>query len=193
MKKFQFPLHRDPRCNLATAGGVVPGQGFQFPLHRDPRCNCKILPSGGRACWWFQFPLHRDPRCNAMQGMYNAGTAGFSSLYIGILAATHLEIEGVAIQYVSVPFTSGSSLQPRSPQSSQRDLSSFSSLYIGILAATRFFPALQDLGLCFSSLYIGILAATTRARYLMKNYIVSVPFTSGSSLQQGPFRHYECR
>ena len=36
---FQFPLHRDPRCNsdfLYTR----PGQyEFQFPLHRDPRCN----------------------------------------------------------------------------------------------------------------------------------------------------------
>ncbi len=168
-RRFQFPLHRDPRCNPVRRRHIRNVRQFQFPLHRDPRCNLEF------SC----VPVPANP--------------GFSSLYIGILAATHLEIEGVAIQYVSVPFTSGSSLQPRSPQSSQRDLSSFSSLYIGILAATRFFPALQDLGLCFSSLYIGILAATTRARYLMKNYIVSVPFTSGSSLQQGPFRHYECR
>jgi len=44
--------------------------------------------------------------------MYNAGTAGFSSLYIGILAAT-LYGDDISETYVS-----------------------FSSLYIGILAAT---------------------------------------------------------
>jgi len=36
---FQFPLHRDPRCNTGPAQGAAREEGFQFPLHRDPRCN----------------------------------------------------------------------------------------------------------------------------------------------------------
>jgi len=61
---FQFPLHRDPRCNLGQSESSVYGRTFQFPLHRDPRCNYKKLP--------VIFP----------------DISSFSSLYIGILAAT---------------------------------------------------------------------------------------------------------
>jgi len=62
---------------------------------------------------------------------------------------------------VSVPFTSGSSLQLEEQIKEIEELMGFSSLYIGILAATigykcRWFSK----ALCFSSLYIGILAAT---------------------------------
>jgi len=135
--KFQFPLHRDPRCNKVrkkdknytinvsvpfTSGSSLqlPGtkrptllKPFQFPLHRDPRCNM--------FCWYslqiakevsvpftsgsslqlemrsrpapappaFQFPLHRDPRCNLVAtGVLENDGWRFSSLYIGILAAT---------------------------------------------------------------------------------------------------------
>ena len=87
--EFQFPLHRDPRCNegengkmgktgrcfsslyigilAATEAGITSClnlEKFQFPLHRDPRCNPLYTktPSVGLE---FQFPLHRDPRCNA--------------------------------------------------------------------------------------------------------------------------------
>ena len=73
---FQFPLHRDPRCNRArftdTGRGlfsfsslyigilaathnillfVVVNKVFQFPLHRDPRCNMCILPKREAPCW----------------------------------------------------------------------------------------------------------------------------------------------
>jgi len=60
----------------------------------------------------------------------------FSSLYIGILAAT---------------------LCDRCAPLHERR---FSSLYIGILAATGISPATMASYICFSSLYIGILAAT---------------------------------
>ena len=89
----------------------------------------------------FQFPLHRDPRCNAFQ-----------------------DRQEVLSRKVSVPFTSGSSLQPIRNTPSTENLASFSSLYIGILAATLAFPALLGLILSFSSLYIGILAATNPRR-----------------------------
>ena len=84
----------------------------------------------------FQFPLHRDPRCNTYDLSADAEVVGFSSLYIGILAATGMSYslhqalycfsslyigilaatpqsnsEGFFIARVSVPFTSGSSLQ----------------------------------------------------------------------------------
>jgi len=86
---------------------------------------------------------------------------------------------------VSVPFTSGSSLQqgPSScPRSTKR---CFSSLYIGILAATRLRSCIIPFVQCFSSLYIGILAATVLLFHARRpNSSVSVPFTSGSSLQR---------
>jgi len=61
---------------------------------------------------------------------------------------------------VSVPFTSGSSLQH------------------------PLFVSLRVVFVCFSSLYIGILAATRPAGGIRNGSGVSVPFTSGSSLQR---------
>ena len=87
---------------------------FQFPLHRDPRCNFLLLPGLPASCPGFQFPLHRDPRCNATHKWASLDGSCFSSLYIGILAAT---------PYILLLRTHP--LRAR-----------FSSLYIGILAAT---------------------------------------------------------
>jgi len=64
---------------------------------------------------------------------------------------------------VSVPFTSGSSLQLEAEIYAYHDTLRFSSLYIGILAATEHFHA--------------------QCHYPE----VSVPFTSGSSLQQSSY------
>jgi len=117
----------------------------------------------------------------------------FSSLYIGILAATRIPHACKPASVVSVPFTSGSSLQPfLRTKSFELFLQRFSSLYIGILAATSTtdtyasclplfqFPLHRDprcnmsfvtasrlsMKMGFSSLYIGILAATNRgSRY----------------------------
>ena len=110
---FQFPLHRDPRCNRLTPSNRLDRPKFQFPLHRDPRCNGTVsekaeemaasfssLYIGILAATWtdfrmwekanpFQFPLHRDPRCNSER----------------------IRSQGILRGWVSVPFTSGSSLQ----------------------------------------------------------------------------------
>jgi len=109
----------------------------------------------------------------------------FSSLYIGILAATHQVLGAFIDAYVSVPFTSGSSLQPGSGGDSGSNshvsvpFTSGSSLQLG---AWFGFTTIE---LCFSSLYIGILAATRQAILPVNvNIFVSVPFTSGSSLQR---------
>ncbi len=89
---------------------IIEWVAFQFPLHRDPRCNNPIEFTVPRAVL-FQFPLHRDPRCN-LHSMILCGTVvSFSSLYIGILAATCTRLSDPLIAEVSVPFTSGSSLQ----------------------------------------------------------------------------------
>ena len=160
--KFQFPLHRDPRCNAPFKASFARSlSAFQFPLHRDPRCNNlanAVIITGGVSVPFtsgsslqriletkthvtevlFQFPLHRDPRCNLTRTLkITTGTVCFSSLYIGILAATRysclyassltwfqfplhrdprcnvasLLVTPSSLE-VSVPFTSGSSLQP---------------------------------------------------------------------------------
>jgi len=85
---FQFPLHRDPRCNTVQISFMdMYLSMFQFPLHRDPRCNAdvRLLTFGASR---FQFPLHRDPRCNQKGKPVTWSMFCFSSLYIGILAAT---------------------------------------------------------------------------------------------------------
>mgnify|MGYP001064583489 CR=1 FL=1 len=84
---------------------------FQFPLHRDPRCNL-LKPRSSLAEWNVSVPFTSG---SSLQHYKTASVwkliYGFSSLYIGILAATlpsgllHVSIN------VSVPFTSGSSLQ----------------------------------------------------------------------------------
>ena len=86
----------------------------------------------------FQFPLHRDPRCNGiLETKTHVTEVRFSSLYIGILAATRCKD--------SFRYARGHS---------------FSSLYIGILAATNGNCVTCLFVQRFSSLYIGILAAT---------------------------------
>ena len=108
--KFQFPLHRDPRCNIFCFCATNSVFLFQFPLHRDPRCNRENWPHA-IAIIMFQFPLHRDPRCNYGFITRDGGYVRFSSLYIGILAATKPNRDNKFLHAVSVPFTSGSSLQ----------------------------------------------------------------------------------
>jgi len=158
---------------------------FQFPLHRDPRCNpIRTLP---RPCLAkFQFPLHRDPRCNGRR-----------------------QTRAVSGMSVSVPFTSGSSLQLAHFCNSLNKASAFQfplhrdprcnfiSPLVSLIPCMFQFPLHRD-PRCnwkylptktqkkesFSSLYIGILAATSPCRWPSRMIAVSVPFTSGSSLQR---------
>ena len=158
---FQFPLHRDPRCNLAIRTVFLTASTFQFPLHRDPRCNSCNLPN------------HLPSPCVSVP--FTSGSSlqreifiplipllvCFSSLYIGILAATSGQRDGGSRQKVSVPFTSGSSLQPKPWRAT-------------VLHPGFQFPLHRD-PRCNADVW-GHGYTSTR---------VSVPFTSGSSLQQG--------
>jgi len=133
---------------------------FQFPLHRDPRCNRRPTSPHSRRHWvsvpftsgsslqhklviiWDFYPFVSVPftsgsslqRRQAARGVFCLYS--FSSLYIGILAATKDIYEMM------------------------QQIKRFSSLYIGILAATFFSVGGRSVLHRFSSLYIGILAAT---------------------------------
>jgi len=135
---FQFPLHRDPRCNEATLLCAQYVEKVSVPFTSGSSLQPVTVPLRRKVpVSMFQFPLHRDPRCNQS----------------GLLL--HCQVPTV-----SVPFTSGSSLQPYRAEGGAGGMRRFSSLYIGILAATLGEGLLFCLTFCFSSLYIGILAAT---------------------------------
>jgi len=112
IQMFQFPLHRDPRCNLARIMSRRNSSMFQFPLHRDPRCNSFTKPC---PCFLYRFSsLYIGILAATIKvGSIHIFNASFSSLYIGILAATRLSYIVPRVYIVSVPFTSGSSLQQR--------------------------------------------------------------------------------
>ena len=124
------------------------GYRFQFPLHRDPRCNRRLLRRDIRLPW-FQFPLHRDPRCNQILSNLVGADHGFSSLYIGILAAT----AGVSdSQLYKQAFQFPLHRDPRCNNglfNVAYEVACFSSLYIGILAATPVFCLLLGTTLSF--------------------------------------------
>ena len=139
----------------------------------------------------FQFPLHRDPRCNRTLSDASLLKLRFSSLYIGILAATVEKTGCFCFFHVSVPFTSGSSLQQiYSYCDTVKAIEEcFSSLYIGILAATRYGRLVAAPGRLFQfPLHRDPRCNGPDGRWMACNIHVSVPFTSGSSLQppKGP-------
>jgi len=108
----------------------------------------------------------------------------FSSLYIGILAATFWS---PVTWPMSAKFQFPLHRDPRCNLTALTllgHLLCFSSLYIGILVATRTLQEHYEFRCRFSSLYIGILAATYKRRTGGEISNVSVPFTSGSSLQR---------
>ena len=109
---FQFPLHRDPRCNnyprcYPNQGSIVSvpftsGSSLQPEARRRSPRRYKRFSSlyigilaatsferqTSSTISEFQFPLHRDPRCNSAVCCWRSFSSCFSSLYIGILAAT---------------------------------------------------------------------------------------------------------
>ena len=206
--QFQFPLHRDPRCNLSTSFQPI-FRSVSVPFTSGSSLQLGKLLAETTAVLMFQFPLHRDPRCNILMMMGITSQYGFSSLYIGILAATWKYFRNGCWNKVSVPFTSGSSLQralqslickkficvsvPFTSGSSLQQFSkccnyyrwSFSSLYIGILAATNFGNKNSRHGSSVSVPFTSGSSLQPEAEKAVKDFLeVSVPFTSGSSLQR---------
>jgi len=162
----------------------VPGKLFQFPLHRDPRCNFQ-KPESEKKSHYVSVPFTSGSSLQLLVLEYFATTPEVSVPFTSgsSLQQKIAEIADEEI-FVSVPFTSGSSLQLGQALKASSSTERFSSLYIGILAATEYrnepkvitkefqFPLHRD-PRCnrvlipyldaegsFSSLYIGILAAT---------------------------------
>ncbi len=169
------PLHRW-RPGFQVSVPFTSGSSLQH--------DCKALYTCSH---YVSVPFTSGSSLQPIDAPYDAeATICFSSLYIGILAATceDRQVEPAIIE-VSVPFTSGSSLQQRRDDGMLRAIrvsvpfTSGSSLQLsqrddGMLRAIRVsvpFTSGSSLQLtkhtcyliglpCFSSLYIGILAAT---------------------------------
>ena len=110
----------------------------------------------------FQFPLHRDPRCNDKEDRLLNFREGFSSLYIGILAATKATIHGIPTRSLfQFPLH-------RDPRCNCGFIHGD-----GRQSDTFQFPLHRD-PRCNTS--VGLFSCS--------EILVSVPFTSGSSLQQ---------
>ena len=113
--EFQFPLHRDPRCNtwVCVCGALsfqvsVPftsGSSLQPRVRRGKPVSIQV-----------SVPFTSGSSLQHVSTSYfiYSTPGGFSSLYIGILAATLQHSSHFVAFEVSVPFTSGSSLQHNS-------------------------------------------------------------------------------
>ena len=157
---FQFPLHRDPRCNVSSMSFSLAALSFSS-LYIGILAATVTSTVSTLIYNLFQFPLHRDPRCNLWSVKKFREFKRFSSLYIGILAATYKRIR--ANIYAS---------------------DSFSSLYIGILAATALSITIAINLLMFQfPLHRDPRCNLSWTCRLLQYWRVSVPFTSGSSLQ----------
>ena len=111
--KFQFPLHRDPRCNEflgRTPAEVARFSSLYIGILAATKSAYSAIAIGVRFS-----SLYIGILAATQSNHMGAGRDGycFSSLYIGILAATMVECRSYSgLSVVSVPFTSGSSLQP---------------------------------------------------------------------------------
>jgi len=132
---FQFPLHRDPRCNEIRRVYELGLMKFQFPLHRDPRCNFDVYSNSS---------LHQHVSVPFTSGSSLQPAAAIGPLLLvgvsvpftsGSSLQPAAAIGPLLLVGVSVPFTSGSSLQ-QGQIINMKKRTRFSSLYIGILAAT---------------------------------------------------------
>jgi len=136
MFQFQSPLHRGTLFNkLAAKPAATPCQ-FQSPLHRGTLFNAGNHRSG-RELHAFQSPLHRGTLFNRRQ-----------TKYLHPLA------------YVSVPSSSGNSLQRFAQPAIRLPVQRFSPLFIGELSSTKRRACFHSAWTCFSPLFIGELSST---------------------------------
>jgi len=157
---FQFPLHRDPRCNALQMRETTCCFWVSVPFTSGSSLQLMWLTPVAIAAT-FQFPLHRDPRCNLFDASYPSWASRFvsvpftsgSSLQLGVILHSSHQSS------VSVPFTSGSSLQ-RLVQARSCTIRRFQFPLHRDPRCNSMSRTLAVLQACFSSLYIGILAAT---------------------------------
>ncbi len=134
----------------------------------------------------FQFPLHRDPRCNPLRDGDPHSSVRFSSLYIGILAATEFDRLGATIVAV---FQFPLHRDPRCNNGRNTGEGPGSAFQFPLHRDPRCNRTISSSGL-ISMLFQFPLHRDPRCnrnakRWYRRSYYVSVPFTSGSSLQRG--------
>src|SRR5581483_4796802 len=109
---FQSPLHRGILCNSTISREPSAVQVFQSPLHRGILCNARIGRCS-RPIQYFQSPLHRGILCN----LQAAQRPGFGPR-------------------LSVPSSSGNTLQRAQRAAGPAPRRPFSPLFIGEYSAT---------------------------------------------------------
>jgi len=137
---FQSPLHRGTLFNSDENFGL-PGrpQGFS-PLFIGELSSTRALLRFPTLLSSFQSPLHRGT-------LFNAACSGPHN----------------PRPWVSVPSSSGNSLQRRRPGSGRSGRAGFSPLFIGELSSTLLVTSFGYGSLCFSPLFIGELSSTALA------------------------------
>src|SRR5581483_10839172 len=183
---FQSPLHRGILCNVASR-----------EWHRFTQCLSVPSSSGNT----LQLSSARRPRAPRQTfsplfiGEYSATDESASELnnlptfqsplHRGILCNAHCGCRLDRRQSLSVPSSSGNTLQRRCSASPGRCRQSFSPLFIGEYSATRRPLCLRPRG-CqpFSPLFIGEYSATTANKicFILRSNL-SVPSSSGNTLQ----------
>src|SRR5581483_9856867 len=111
---------------------------FQSPLHRGILCNHLRRASVTGAAEPFQSPLHRGILCNGAAAHGGHGHIhAFSPLFIGEYSATMPPPTADTVTFtLSVPSSSGNTLQRPSKPVHPRAKVSFSPLFIGEYSAT---------------------------------------------------------
>ena len=131
---FQSPLHRGRLFNTGlTCSAASESVVFQSPLHRGSLFNDVERQPLTHADIAFQSPLHRGSLFNdALCDCASMRDASFSPLFIGEVSSTSEAIARCASRYcLSVPSSSGKSLQRSSTGSIADALCTFSPLFIG--------------------------------------------------------------
>ena len=124
----------------ATTGSTLPSSilhGLSVPLSQgfglQRRSSCGEQGEYGS----FQFPCLRDLGCNREEHLLLQMMVSFSSLVLGIWAATLFFVKfSTTILKLSVPLSQGFGLQQEVGRNITRTGLSFSSLVLGIWAAT---------------------------------------------------------
>src|SRR5208337_341967 len=114
-QSFQSPLHRGTLFNIHGASERRKVETFQSPLHRGTLFNQnEFLVWVGQEL--FQSPLHRGTLFNVVEFLPELRRSVFQSpLHRGTLFNAHAGGSQRAVGLVSVPSSSGHSLQPTSP------------------------------------------------------------------------------
>ncbi len=167
--RFQSPLHRGTLFNSSNCAKITSGSRYFSPLFIGELSSTDHGRAGRRLTWSFQSPLHRGTLFNGSCGGGGGGGSysHFSPLFIGELSSTchaerseasqHLGFQsplhrgtlfnrhgrgfrGHALNHISVPSSSGNSLQPlRTCEASWiGSFQDFSPLFIGELSSTFF-------------------------------------------------------